>query len=134
MWGLFYKIVKLKRKTLEKAKWPAAETIMHPTHNRNIIARSFIDLEIVFLIFPYLDFKYKYFVIILYIMNMIFNNINININTNSRFYLQTDDERMSDFAQNIPLVLDMLDLLETNDFGHGQNLHGTVLFRNAITA
>lgn len=50
------------------------------------------------------------------------------------FYLQTDDKRMSDFAQNIPLVLDMLDLLETNDFGHGQNLHGTVLFRNAITA
>jgi len=39
---------------------------------------------------------------------------------------------MSDFSQYVSLILDMFNLLEADDFSHGQNLHGTVFFGNAI--
>lgn len=47
-------------------------------------------------------------------------------------YLQADHKRMSYFTQYITLVLDMLNLLEADDFGHGQDFHGTVFFGNTI--
>lgn len=39
---------------------------------------------------------------------------------------------MSYFTQYIALVFDMFNLLEADDFGHGQDFHGTVFFGNTI--
>lgn len=49
-----------------------------------------------------------------------------------RMYLQADHKRMSYFSQYIALVFDMFNLLEADDFGHGQDFHGTVFFGNTI--